>query len=281
MKFGAHSYIFTDRWTDSSLHLLDRARALGLDAFEIGVGDDVVFDPALTRRHAEQLGIELVISPGAEWPLECDLSSEETTERKTGLAWHKKQVDLAADLGASAYTGAVYGHTGVVKKRRPHPNEYSWMAEGLHELAEYGEERGIKIVIEPMSHFRTHLVNAPAQAMRLIETADHPNLGVLFDTYHMVTEITDYSEGLRALAGRLWGIHACENNRGVPGRGIVPWDIIFRTLSELCFDGYMMLESYNSSIGDFAFERGMFHDVCPDAEAFVREGMEFLRRADS
>ena len=257
--------------------MLDRAKKLGLDVLEIGIGDDVVFDPARTRRHAEQLGIELTISPGAEWPLACDISSEKETEREAGAAWHEKQIVLASELGATAYTGALYGHTGVVKKRRPHPEEYNWMAEGLNRLADSGAKRGVQIVIEPMSHFRTHLVNTPAQARRLLDRADHSNLGVLLDTYHMVTEIVDYAEGLKMLGDDLWGIHACENNRGVPGRGIVPWQAIFNVLKEMDFAGYIMLESYNSSIGDFAFERGMFHDVCPDAEAFVKEGMRFLK----
>ena len=281
MKYGAHCYIFTDRWTNNSLHLLDKAGSLGLDCFEISVGDDVHFDVASTRRHAEQLGIELIVSPGAAWPMPCDLSSEVNEKRKTGVAWHKRQIDLAAELGATAYTGALYGHTGVVKKRRPHPDEFPWMAEGLRLLATYGAESNVEIVIEPMSHFRTHLINTPAQAMRLVELADHRNLGVLIDTYHMVTEITDYAAGLHQVSSRLWGIHACENNRGVPGRGIVPWDVIFDTLKELHFDGYMMLESYNSSIEDFAYERGMFHDVCPDAKTFVKEGISFLKQSAS
>ena len=278
MKYGAHSYIFIDRWTDDARSVLDRAGALGLDCLEIGIGDDVVFDAAPVRSHAERLGLELIVSPGGAWPLACDISSEIKAEREAGVAWHKKQIDLARALGAGAYTGAIYGHTGVVKKRRPHPDEYPWMAEGLHRLAAYGAESGVRLVIEPLSHFRTHLVNTPAQAMQLIDLADHPNLDVLLDTYHMLTEITDYEAGLRRVADRLWGIHTCENNRGVPGRGIVPWSTLFKTLDELHFDGYMILESYNSSIGDFAYERGMFHNVCPDAEAFVREGLDFLKR---
>jgi hypothetical protein len=52
---------------------------------------------------------------------------------------------------------------------------------------------------------------------------------------------------------------------------------MFRTLREIGFNGYIGLEGYNSGIGDFAFERGMFHDVCPDGPAFIAEGIGFLR----
>jgi len=95
MKFGAHSYIFIERWSDACMHFLDMARELGLDCLELGIGDDVSFSCKLTRHRAEELGLDLVVSPGGKWPLECDLSSEDKRERKAGLAWHKKQVDIA------------------------------------------------------------------------------------------------------------------------------------------------------------------------------------------
>lgn len=45
MQYGAHIYIFTQRWADDQLWVLDRAKALGLDLVELSVGDDVTFSP--------------------------------------------------------------------------------------------------------------------------------------------------------------------------------------------------------------------------------------------
>jgi D-psicose/D-tagatose/L-ribulose 3-epimerase len=206
------------------------------------------------------------------------LSSDSATGRKRGLAWHKKQVDLANRLEAVAYCGALYGHPGVVKRRRPSVDEYERTADSLHQLAEYGEQNGVRIVLESMSHFRTHVANKPEQIMDLITKANHSNLYVMFDTYHMITEVRDYAQAIRTVRDRLWAIHACENDRGVPGGGLVPWDAVFRTLNEIDFQGYILFESYNSSIGDFAHQRGMFHDVCPDGVVFTREALAFVRR---
>ncbi len=278
VKYGAHSYVFIDRWADDKLDLLDTVKELGLDCFEVGVGDDVPFTPELTRRRAEILGLELLISPGGEWPVACDVSADSAEDRKRGLVWHKKQVDLANQLGAVAYCGALYGHPGVVKRRRPPADEQKRTAESLHDLAEYGARKGVKIALEPMSHFRTHLVNNPEQLMALITQADHNNLYALFDTYHMVTEVRDYAQAIRTLRDRLWAVHACENDRGVPGGGLVPWDVIFGTLNQISFQGYIIFEAYNSSIEDFAHQRGMFHNVCPDGVTFVREALAFVRR---
>jgi D-psicose/D-tagatose/L-ribulose 3-epimerase len=268
--------LFTEFWSDRWLDILDTASTLGAQFLEIGVGDDVQFTPRLTRQRAEALGLRLCLGPGNAWPLECDLSSELVEERTLGLAWHQHQVDLAAELGAMAYGGALYGHPGVVKRRIAPPDEYERIAEGLHRLAEYGRQRGVLLVVEPMSHFRTHIANTPQQVMRLVGLADHPNLRVALDTYHLLTEVRDYRAAILATAGKLWDLHACENDRGAPGGGLVPWGQVFAGLAEIGFDGYILLESYNSAQGDFAQRRGMFHDVCPNPAAFVRQGFAFI-----
>lgn len=277
MQYGAHCYLFTDRWSDEALPILDTMKALGLDLAELSVGDDVIFTPHLTRRRAEALGLTLVIGPGGAWPLHADLSADAAEARQAGLTWHCRQVELAAELGAVAYAGALYGHPGVVKRRRPPVDEYAWTAEGLHALAEYAAARGVKIVLEPMSHFRTHVANTAAQMMRLIDLADHANLYALFDTYHAITEERNYAAAIRTLASRLWCVHTCENDRGVPGGGLVPWDVVFDSLCEVGYAGPLTMEAYNSSIDDFAFQRGMFHNVCPDGADFVRTGLAFLQ----
>lgn len=279
--YGAHCYLFTDRWSDGALGLLDTAKSLSLDAWEIAVGDDVRFDVASTRVRADELGIKLIVGPGGKWPEACDLSSDRPADRTSGLRWHKQQVDLAASLGAIAYVGALYGHPGVVLRRAPLPDEIARVAEGLHALASYADERGVKIVLEPMSHFRTHLVNTPQQAMALIDATGHRNVLIALDTYHLVTEVRDYGAAIRAVGDRLWGLHACENDRGVPGGGLVPWEVVFAALVDINFDGCIMMETYNSSIGQppgsFAYQRGMFHNPCPDGAAFVQQGLAFLK----
>ena len=60
----------------------------------------------------------------------CDLSSEDAADRAAGLAWHKKQIDRAAALGALAYCGALYGHTGTIQRRKSPADELSHLGFG-------------------------------------------------------------------------------------------------------------------------------------------------------
>jgi D-psicose/D-tagatose/L-ribulose 3-epimerase len=277
IRFGAHIFLWIERWSSQHIGLFERVKALGLDCLEIAVGDEVDFNPSQIRQGSEALGLEIIASPGGVWPLEADIAHPDLQRRQFGLGWHKAWIDRIAAAKATAYTGALYSHPGRVERRPPSEAELAIAAENLHVLAEYAARSGVTLALEPMSRFRTHLVNTPQQAMDLVQQADHPNLKVLFDTYHAVTEVRDYAAGLHTLAGRLWGLHACENDRGVPGGGLVPWEAVFGALREIHFSGHILLESYNTSLKDFSSSRGLFQNVCPDGDEFVRSGLKFLQ----
>jgi D-psicose/D-tagatose/L-ribulose 3-epimerase len=276
-RFGAHQFMWKSHWTDADLSILDTVSGLGLSLFEISLGDDVDFDLKATGKAAASLGIELTAGPGNLWPRDRDISSEDEKYRRAGIEWHKGLIARAAEMGAVAYCGAIYGHPGRVERRRPPADELPRVAEGLHELAEHASSLGIRLVIEPMSRFRTHIVNTALQALQLARLASSPAILVNLDTFHMVTEERDYGAALRAVMPRLWGIHACESDRGVPGGGLVPWPQVFRALDESERPVRVLFETYNTGPGDFGFSRGVFKDLCPDPERFVAQGLTFIK----
>ena len=199
-KLGAHQMLWKSNWTDGDLAILDRIKDLGLDLFEISIGDDVSFDCERVRSHALDLGIELTAGPGNEWPIQCDIATDDPAHRRKGMEWHRKSIEWAAAFGAAAYCGAIYGHPGTRLCRPLRAEEMARAAENLHWLASIAENAGVKLVIEPMSRFRVHLVTTAKQAIKLARLAQHPNLLVNFDTYHMITEERDY--GAAILKGR-------------------------------------------------------------------------------
>ncbi len=277
-KFGAHQFLWKSHWTDRDLNILDQAHALGLTLLEISLGDDVHFNRASVRRHARSLGIELTVGPGNLWPEECNISADDPRHRQLGLAWHKKTIEQAAEVGAAAYCGAIYSRPGHVYRRPPPADEVPRTAENLNVLADHAAQQGLRLVIEPMSRFRIHLINTAAQALELIRLANHPNLLVNLDTYHMITEERDYGAAIRRALPLLWGVHTCENDRGVPGGGLVPWTAVFEALGNATGCVRLMLETYNTGPGGFGYSRGIFQNVCPDAEQFVKASLDFLHR---
>ena len=85
MKYAAHIYLWTKIWADREVGLFARAKALGMDLLEISIGDDILFDVALTNRAAKDAGMEIVIGPGGLWPEGADLSDDDPANRK--LRW--------------------------------------------------------------------------------------------------------------------------------------------------------------------------------------------------
>ena len=151
-------------------------------------------------------------------------------------------------------------------------------AENLHVLAGFAASLGLRLVIEPMSRFRNHLVTTAAQAVKLVRMADHPNLFVNLDTFHMITEERDYGAAIRGALPVLWGVHTCENDRGVPGGGLVPWMAVFEALTEATGCVRLLMETYRTGPEGFGYERGIFQDLAPDPDQFVQDGLRFLTR---
>ena len=136
----------------------------------------------------------------------------------------------------------------------------------------------MELVIEPMSRFRTHLLHTAQQAVDLIAMTNHPNIGINLDTYHMITEERDYARAIKIAGKKLKGIHACENDRGVPGGGLVPWKDVFHALEKTCPDTRILMETYNTGDEGFGYKRGIFNNACPNASDFVRKGLAFLKK---
>lgn len=277
-KYGAHQFLWVEHWSDGCLYILDQVHELGLNNFEISLGDDIFFNPKPVWEKSRALGLELTVGPGNIWPMECDISSPAEKNQQLGLAWHRRIIERTAELGAVAYCGAMYGHPGNILRQPRQFEELDRVAQNLIILAEFAKGLNVKLVIEPMSHFRTHLLHTGQEAFDLFTKVSHPNLFINLDTYHMVTEERDYAQAIKICGAALWGIHACESDRGIPGGGLVPWNDVFQALADACPHARILMETYNTGNQGFGCERGIFKDVCPDAQDFVKKGLHFLKQ---
>jgi D-psicose/D-tagatose/L-ribulose 3-epimerase len=79
------------------------------------------------------------------------------------------------------------------------------------------------------------------------------------------------------LGTRLAHFHACENDRGAPGSGHVPWEAVLPALNALDYQGWVVIESFGSRIPEIATAACIWRDLASSPEALAREGLEFLR----
>jgi D-psicose/D-tagatose/L-ribulose 3-epimerase len=275
VKLGIHAMAWAPHWSDDSLPLVDRVAELGLDFIEIplmGI-DDV--HPRPLRARLDAAGIDVVTSTVlAE---STDITSSDPDTRAAGVAYLRRCVDVTAELGARQFSGVIYAMHGKRPPERPGSQEWEWSAECLAQVAEHAGAAGVTIGLEPVNRYESPLVNTCEQALRLADMIGAPNVEIHLDTYHMNIEETDWAAPVRLAGERLCHLHLCENDRGIPGSGLVGWGELFRALGELDYDGYAGLESFVDVSGDMVAGTCVWRDLAPSGDVLVQEGAAFLR----
>jgi D-psicose/D-tagatose/L-ribulose 3-epimerase len=156
--------------------------------------------------------------------------------------------------------------------------EWKWGVEGYREIASYARDASDLILgIEPVNRFESHFINIAADAVRFIKEVGIPNVKVHLDTFHMIREEDNITEAVRQTAGCLGYIHACENQRGIPGTGLMPWTEFFRALQEVKYDGCITIESFDPNMESIAKLCCIWRKLAESPEELATEGLRFLQ----
>ena len=275
MKLGVHAYAWTSEWNNSQLGLIGRCARLGLDLIEIPLMRLDLCDPAAIKAECERN--DLAVCTSTVLNAQTDLTGDSESVRQAGIEYLKACVKTTADMGGSTFSGVIYSEIGKKSDTRPGAAEWKHSAQGLKEVCRYAQEYGITVGIEPVNRYETYLINTCAQALELIEMIDEPNAAVHLDTYHMNIEEKDFYEATKLAGGRLCHYHLCENDRGVPGTGLVDWDGIFRALGELRYNGNAALESFVEVSDNMREATCVWRDLAPSGDVLVDEGARLIR----
>jgi len=276
MKFGIHSLLFTETFLEKDLPLLDKCRAMGFDAVELIPFDPDNFPARAVRRAAADLG--LTINTGYGLPEQYNTISPDAAVRRRGVELCKRLVDLSAEAGAEVFGGAVYCGWGYLTGRMRSDDEWRWGVDAYREVAEHAANTSNLILgIEPLGRFESHFINIAADAVRFIEAIGMSNVRVHLDTFHMIREEDDIAGAVRAAGRHLGYVHACENHRGIPGRGLVPWRDFFVALREVEYEGCVTVESFDPSLERIAKLCCIWRKLADSPEHLASEGLRFLR----
>lgn len=206
-----------------------------------------------------------------------DLSSFDPQVRTSTMEYLTQCLETGARAGASVLAGPLYAGGGKRHALPPEEKEREWelAVTGLQELSRRAGEYGIKLAIEPLCRYRTSVVNTVDQGLAMIRDVDSPNLGLHYDTFHACLEEADLIASLeKALdSGKVYHFHACANNRGGPGEGILPWDRVLPLLKEKNYPGHVTMETFAPG----GLDASWVH-VHPQPDEVARRGINFLRR---
>lgn len=276
MIFGIHSLLFKETFLEKDLPILDKCKKMGFDAVEIIPFDPDHFPAAKVRQAARDLG--LTINTGYGMPPEYNVISPDPAVRRRGHELTKQLIDLSSEAGAVVFGGAVYCGWGYLSGRKRSEDEWKWGIEACRKAAEYALQNGNLIIgLETLNRFESHFLNIAADAVRFIQEVGMPNVKVHLDTFHMIREENDISRAVRDTGDYVGYVHACENQRGIPGTGLVPWRAFFEALKAIGYDYCITIESFDPSMERIAKLTCIWREFAESPEQLATQGLAFLK----
>jgi D-psicose/D-tagatose/L-ribulose 3-epimerase len=276
-KFGVDSLIWTEDFGVEDLPLIQKAKALGFEVLDINVGHPERFPTEAVRDRVKEAGIQVATSIGL--PAESNLIDPNPETRKNGVQTLRKLVDINIEIGSSILGGVNYAAWGYLSGRPWREDEWGWSVESMREVALYAKSKSdIVIAVEPVNRFETHFLNVAEDAVRYCRDVGTGNLKVHLDSFHMIREEQSFAGAVETCGEKYLGyVHACENNRGIPGTGLVPWEEFFGALRKIRYKGPIVIESFDPGFVELNRLCAMWRKFAETGEELAVRGLENLR----
>jgi D-psicose/D-tagatose/L-ribulose 3-epimerase len=276
MKFGVNTFIWAASFDGSNLSLLPPLKAGGCDSFEVPLFRPREFAAADIRRGAEENGLEVTVCSVLVDGLNA-IDADAQVRARTVAHW-KDSIRAAAEAGAHIIAGPLYAPVGWLPGRRRTADEWKWAVESLQALGDTLAAHDVSFALEPLNRFETFFLNTAADGVKLCAEVNHPNVGLLIDTFHANIEEKDVAQAYRTAAPYLKHVHTCENDRGTPGTGHVDWPGVFQALRDIRYNGCLTIESFGFALGDLSAAAAIWRDLAPSPESIAFDGIKFLRK---
>ena len=263
--------------TEAFAKLAPRVKEMGFDLIEFGVEGTGDLDYTRASEIARDLGLGASVC--AAMGPDRDLIHPDESIRKSSAEYVRHCVDAAEVLGGAPVIGPLYSSVGRCWQQTPdeRAKDLDILVTQLKALSKYAGDRGVTLAVEPLNRFETSFLNLAEQAIEVVDRVDHPSCGILLDTFHMNIEEKSIGDAIRAAGPRLKHLHTCENDRGAPGSGHVPWNEVAEACRDIHFDGPFVIESFTSAVKSIARAAAIWRSFAPSQDALAQDGLRYLR----
>ena len=192
----------------------------------------------------------------------------------------KKMVDINRILGSKILAGVIYAGWGCLSGKPRTEQEWEWSVNAMREITQYAADNwdGI-LAVECVNRFETHFLNIAADGVQYCKDVGMPNIKVHLDCFHMIREEKSFAGAVKTCGKEYLGyVHVNENDRGIPGTGLVPFEEFFRALKEIGYDGPLTIESFDPSFEETNRNCAIWRSFAPSGEALAVEGLANLKR---
>jgi len=232
------SMLFTE------LPLLERfaaARRAGFDTVELQFPYECPLDDLAHALRDADVALYLINLPAGDWAggdrgIAADPARE--AEFRAGVA---RALEYAARLGVKRLN-CLAG-----KRSTAADDDAQWrtLLGNVRFAAAQLRGLGAQLLVEPINRrdIPGFFLGTSAEALRLIEQADEPNLALQYDVYHMQRSEGELTETIRANLDRIGHIQIADTpGRHQPGSGEINFRFLLRELDRMGYAGYVSLE---------------------------------------
>lgn len=275
--YGVITLIWTERFSEKDIPIIRKAKDLGFDVLEINIAHPESFPTKLVKEEVKNTGINVITSTGM--PREANMIDPDEGVRARGLAKLKQLIDISTEIGSTVLGGVNYAAWGYLTGKPRTEEEWKWSVEAMKEASQYAREKGdLYIAVEPVNRFESHFLNIAEDAASYCEEVGTDNMRVHLDAFHMIREETSFTKAVEVCGkDRIGYVHTCENNRGIPGTGLVPWQEFFTALKKVEFSGPLVIESFDPSFKEINRLCAIWRKFADSGEELALQGLKNLR----
>lgn len=276
MKIGFCMFLWTTNVSTRHRALLKDIKATGYDGVEIPIFDGGPDDYKRLGEMLDRIGLERTAVSAMGDPA-MNLIGD-AAARKAGVAHVKHTIDCAEALGARYLSGPLHSTLGHFSGAGPTPAEWKRAVDTQRQIGDHAAKHNVTIGLEALNRFECYLVNTMKDLSRLVDEIAHPNIRAMYDTFHANIEEADPIAAFTDNARNIVHVHISENDRGVPGRGNIPWKKTFRAIRDSGYDGWLTIEAFGRGLKDLAAATKVWRDFAESPGAVYREGYEHIRK---
>lgn len=225
---------------------LEAIATAGFDGVEIFENDFLAFDgsPADVGRMVRDLGLEITLFQPFR-----DFEGMPESHRQRTFDRAERKFDIMQELGTDLVL--VCSNVSPVSL-----GGIDRAAADFRELGERAASRGLRVGYEALAWGRH--INDHRDAWEIVRRADHPNVGLILDSFHSLSRKIDINSIRSIPKEKIFIVQLADaplidmdllywsrHFRNMPGEGDLPVTAFTSAIAETGYDGYFSLEIFN------------------------------------
>lgn len=276
-KFGVDSFIWSEDFGEKDLWIIPKAKDLGFEVIDFAISNPYTFPTEAVLEKLKEVGIECVCT--TTLTEETNPISPDPEIRKAALDAMKENVDICNTLGARILGGVNYAAWGYLTRKPRTEQEWDWSVANMKQVTEYAKQTGdVNICVECINRFETHFLNIAEDGVKYCKAVGTDNIKVHLDCFHMMHEERNFTQAVNVCGNRYLGyVHVNENDRGIPGTGLVPFREFFTALKNIGYDGPLVIESFDPNFEKLSANCAIWRKLAESGEELAVKGLKNLQ----